>query len=221
MTDWRILRWDETALCGEGWIRERRIRETGVFYLYDHDRHVHLCEFTPSLELWAIDSYVLFDAPDVDEETCEAAEQEARDAMWEQEICYVHVVDVAGKPWRPLREFYDLPEREPEQDDEAYYQACVEAVREHLSGNPPWFDGLPAPRPGDRVHLARVRHPEFRGRTATVKRYFKTKGEVLVSVRWIDGREESYRAKVENVDVVACPGPVNVRSCLNVQGTRP
>jgi hypothetical protein len=143
MTDWRILRWDETAMCGEGWIAERHIRETGTFYVYDHDRHVHLCELTPSLELWAMEPYVLFDSPDVDEATREAAEEEAREAMYEQDVCYVHVVDVRGKPWRPLGDFCDLPEREPGQDDDAYYRACVEHIRERLAGSPPWFDGPP------------------------------------------------------------------------------
>lgn len=143
MPDWRILRWDETSLCGEDWIKERRIRETGAFYLYDHARWVHLCEFTPSLELWAVESYVLFDSPDVDEATYELAEDEARQAMYEQDVSYVHVVDVRNRPWRPLSEFCDLPEREDDQDDEAYYMACVEYVRERLNGNPPWFDGAP------------------------------------------------------------------------------
>lgn len=139
MPDWRILRWDETSLCGEDWIRERRIRETGAFYLYDHARHVHLCEFTPSVELWPVASYVLFDSPDVDEETCSLAEDEAREAVDEHGVSYVHAVDVRGRPWRPLSEFCELPEREEGQDDEGYYQACVEHVTERLLGNPPWF----------------------------------------------------------------------------------
>ena len=134
--DWRIVRLNETRDCGDDWIQQNKIKETGVYYLYDASSRTHLCELTPSYELWAVESYVTF-TDEVSDEWRERVDDEVRIAMYDRYLIYVHCTDLSGKPSKSF--LGGTPDREEGQDDEAYYSACVEAIQEYLNGNPPCF----------------------------------------------------------------------------------
>jgi hypothetical protein len=131
--DWRIVKVDETRYCSEALAREKKIKEIGVYYFYDASRRVHCCELTPSYELWATEPYAVF-TEDVPDEWREDVDSDLRQSMNDHDVVYVHRVTGFEQGYRGA-----LPDREDGQDDEAYYMACVEAIREDLAGNSPCF----------------------------------------------------------------------------------
>jgi hypothetical protein len=131
--DWRIAKVDQRRYCDEAWLAEAEIETCGVYYLYDANRHVHICSFTPSQELWPVASFATF----ASEQAAEADEGDAEQEMLssEEPCCYMDVSDVSRLPSQPAGNL--APEREPGEDCEAYYTRAVEEMTEHLRGNPP------------------------------------------------------------------------------------
>ena len=129
--DWRIVKVDQTRYC-EDWAKECHVTSCGVYYLYDANRHVHLCEFTPSNELWPIAAWVEF----ATEQAQEADEGESElDLLNSEEACsYMYVRDVERLPSKPIDW---APDREEGEDCETYYMRACEEFREHYQGNPP------------------------------------------------------------------------------------
>ena len=136
---WRLVKVEQASLCGEEWIRENKIKACGFFYLYDANRHVHICSFTPSYELFPIEPYVLF-TEEVSDEHSDKIEDDWRNSD-EPAVSYMDVSDVDRLLSQPIG--WDLEPREEGEDSEAYYQRAAEEIREHYQGNPPWFDDEP------------------------------------------------------------------------------
>jgi hypothetical protein len=136
--DWRIVKIDQTRHCGEEWIAEKGIKAVFIYYLYDANRHVHICSFTPTLECFPVAAEVTFTS----ETAWEADEGESELAlMQDEESCsYFEVSDAARFPSRPAGAWCDAPEREPGEDCETYYTRAVEAMTEYFQGNPPYFE---------------------------------------------------------------------------------
>jgi hypothetical protein len=137
---WRVVKVDWTSHCGEDWRAEAGIDRVYVYYLYDANRHVHICSFTPSQECFPVAYEVTFtsdEAREADEGESELELQQAEDPC-----SYFDVRDVERMPSRPVPW---APDREPDEDAEAYYERACEEFREHFAGNPPHFDGPERP----------------------------------------------------------------------------
>ena len=136
--DWRIIRFNETRHCDAKWLAENRVKETGVFYVYDHNRHVYIADLSPSFELHAMVPYVIQE-DDATEAMQEKADEDMRTAMYDADVVYIYSRDIGVRPWKPATDYVNLPEREEDQDDDAYYMACIETFREQFNANHPWF----------------------------------------------------------------------------------
>lgn len=136
--DWRVIRFIDTATCNADWLQKNSVKETGVFYVYDHNRHVYIADLSPSFELHAMVPYVIHEG-DVSDTIKEQADEDMRLAMYEQDVIYIYSRDIGVRPWKQATDYVDLPEREEEQNDDAYYMACVEVFREQFNANHPWF----------------------------------------------------------------------------------
>jgi len=140
--DWRLVKLDDTHFCDENWRREVKLKACGVFYLYDRNRHVHCCELTPSYELHAVATWNEFECEDPTcfdecnpERVREAVDDVLRDAMYEQSVIYVWTFQLRA----PEQIIAHPPEREADEDEEAFYDRAVEELREYYQGNSPWF----------------------------------------------------------------------------------
>lgn len=138
-SDWRIVKMIDTLECGSDWLKDNAVKETGIFYVYDHNRHVYIADLSPSYELHAMVSYVIHDSDDVSDEVKERATDDVNACMYEQDVIYIYSRNIGNRPWKDATEYVGLPEREEDQDDEAYYKACIEVFREGFNANHPWF----------------------------------------------------------------------------------
>ena len=138
---WRVVKVDWTRHC-EDWCAAEKIKAVFVYYLYDANRHVHICSFTPSQECFPIAAEVEFET----EEARDADEGEAEmDLLNGEEPCsYFDVSDVSRMPSRAVT---CAPDGEDGEDSEAYYTRACEEMREYFQGNPPYFTGKE--KPGD------------------------------------------------------------------------
>jgi hypothetical protein len=124
--NWQIVKVEEIRYAEE-WAKENRVTSCGRFYLYDRNRHVHICSFTPSYELTALEPYVLVEEG-VSEEEYERIETEWREAGYDDSpVDYFDVSDVERMPSQPLGW---APEREEGEDSETYYTRACEEIRE-------------------------------------------------------------------------------------------
>lgn len=134
--DWRIIKCEQAGLCGEEWVKEKKIESCGVFYLVDVSLHVHICSMTPSLEAWALIPYVTFtEDPEDDGETASEIEQEL---MIDESVSYFGT-EAANWPNKPASKYINIPEQEEGEDDEKYRARVADEMREQLIGNPCWF----------------------------------------------------------------------------------
>ena len=143
--DWRIVRFDDTRYYGEDWLRERKITRCLSYYIYDKNRHVHLCEITPSYELWKV-SFDFESAEDATDEERETAWGDMLDAEnGDEDVTYMHVStvdrfeekgDVRSCNAKGAIADEDLDDKYRGKDEPAYHQTADE-LREHYSGNSP------------------------------------------------------------------------------------
>jgi len=134
----RLVKLDFKPYCDPKWIAENKVETCGVFYLYDANRHVHICSLTPSYELWAVAPYMTF-SPDVDSDTFDPDGEKASEIeQTMMEVEYVDYFDVSSIDKLPGRAV-EGPEREEDEDGETYYKRAIEELREQYAGNPPWF----------------------------------------------------------------------------------
>lgn len=142
--DWRILKDNQVEYYDESYAAQHKIETAGIYYIVDVNRHVHLCEFAPSIELWPALPFVSFtEDPPEDSEIASDIELEI---MSSEDICtYIHASDFAKYPSEPLSDYFDMPERDfedypdTEEGDEAYRRHCIESAQEYLMGNPCGF----------------------------------------------------------------------------------
>jgi hypothetical protein len=139
--DWRIVKVEQKAMCAEEWVKENHIATCGVFYLYDANRHVHICSFEPTYELHAICGYAtstLSLRRDLTDEESNALNEVELEMLTSEEhdVSYMDVPEINRMPQQKMAW---APEREPGEDCETYYLRAVEEFREELQGNPPWF----------------------------------------------------------------------------------
>ena len=135
--DWRIVKLDDTRYFDETWHKSVGLKSCATYYVYDANRHVHLCEWTPSLELHAVAvdaEYTDYDA--TTDEAREEVDEVLRSAMYDQEVTYVHVDDLGKAPQQHIK---DDTKREDGEDDEHFYLRIVEGLREYYQGNCPYF----------------------------------------------------------------------------------
>jgi hypothetical protein len=142
--DWRIVRFDETAYYNEAWLKEHKVVKCWSFYVYDKNRHVHLCEITPSYELWtvAFDFQCADDASDEDNESAWEAMLEAESG--DEDVTYMHVSTIdrfeeQGNTRECKLDPIELDDVDSqfEKCDEPIYRQAAENLREHYSGNHP------------------------------------------------------------------------------------
>ncbi len=136
--DWQIVKVEQLHMVGDQWRAKKKIATCGVFYLYDANRDVHICSFTPSAELWPVAGYATFTS----QEAGNADEGETENEMLQSEesVVYMDRPDVERLPRQPASEYVDPPTREDDEDCETYYKRAIEKMSEYLQGNPPWFD---------------------------------------------------------------------------------
>jgi hypothetical protein len=138
--DWQIVKVEQTGMCDEGWIAESKIKTCGVFYLFDRNRHVHICSFEPLYECFPICGYAESTIPlgvMTDKESEELGDFELEMLNSEENACaYMGVPETDRMPRQPV---HCALKREPEEDCETYYNRAVEEMLEDLRGNPPWF----------------------------------------------------------------------------------
>jgi hypothetical protein len=140
--NWRLVKVEQSSMCDASWLAENKVKECGVFYLYDANRHVHICSFTPNYECWPVAAYAIGTSDDLSEEEREALANVEMEVMASEEACaYFDVSDVDRMPGQPVT---IAPDREEGEDAETYYKRAVEEMREQFQGNPPWFDAEPA-----------------------------------------------------------------------------
>lgn len=144
--EWYLLRVDETEYMNDVWRRSLKVEHYWCYYLFDRTRGVHLCELTPSFELW----YAGFDV-----ECSEDATDEEREHAWEdllgaqQElVTYMHTFDVdkAVQEGRAMAvgrvaevDVSDIPDSYDVHGDESEreYRYIVDQILEYYSGNSP------------------------------------------------------------------------------------
>jgi len=135
--DWQIVKVDQTSMCGADWLAENNVAACGVFYVYDANRHVHICSFTPSQECFPVASYATPTKSDLTEKESEAlSEVETEILNSEEPVCYMDVSAVARLPHKSVGK---VSEREEDEDRETYYDRVCEELREYYAGIPPWF----------------------------------------------------------------------------------
>jgi len=127
---------EQKGMCNATWVKEKRIKSCGVFYLIDANLHIHICSFTPSLEGWPVQGYATFE----DDEAYEADQGEVeREMMATEEGVSYFGLEVLRNPWQPLDKYLDIPEQEEDEDDEDYRRRVADLAGEYFSGNPMWF----------------------------------------------------------------------------------
>jgi hypothetical protein len=137
--DWQLVKIDQTIYCDPGALAKLKIERCGVIYVFDANRHVHICSFTPSYELQAVAPFVTTIAGfDPSEEENEALGEFELELMSGEDIDYSDVRDVLRMEGRPI---HWAPEREADEDAETYYHRALEEFREYYAGNPPYFAG--------------------------------------------------------------------------------
>jgi len=137
--DWQIVKVEQSSMCDAAWLAENKIKACGVFYLYDANRHVHICSFQPTYELHAICGYAESAiAGDMTEEESNALNEFELEMLASEEhpVEYMDPGQVDHMPRQPAT---CAPEREAGEDCETYYHRACEEMREYLQGNPPWF----------------------------------------------------------------------------------
>lgn len=129
--DWRIIKCDQTKMCGKEWIEKKQITACGVYYLVDVNLHVYICSLTPALEAWPMGAYAEF----ATEEARDADDGEAEvDLLSAEEATTYFGTEMAQRPSEPASKYIDIP---PQKDSETDYGFRVaEAVREYLAANP-------------------------------------------------------------------------------------
>jgi hypothetical protein len=134
--DWRIVKVDQTYMCPSDWRAERKIDKLGFYYLYDANRHVHICSFTPTYELNALVGYATF-TEDVSDEVRDEVDQENEMAEADQPVSYMNVSHVDHLPSQDANKGVDPPEEG--EDREAYYERMVNELMEYYRSNHPGF----------------------------------------------------------------------------------
>lgn len=114
-------------------------------YVYDDNRNVNLCSFTPSVELWH--AYGTWEAADgdLDDAAVEEADEWVREAgRFDEAVIYMDRSSVERLV--ATREDYSdtygpCGPAEPYSTDEEYdqqYRELIEEAIEYYRGNPPW-----------------------------------------------------------------------------------
>lgn len=135
--DWRVVKISMKRYCDEAWIAKEKIDECGIFALVDANLHVHICSFTPSLEVWGLIGYVTF-TEGRDEEGEKAFEIE-QEMLRDSDVEY-YGTDLLDKCKHvPATKYVDIPEQEEDEPHDKYRMRVADHVREYLQGNPCWF----------------------------------------------------------------------------------
>ncbi len=136
--DWKLVKVDQTSMCNAAWLAEKGVKACGVFYLFDANRHVHICSFQATYELTPVASYAEpvkgLDLTEKESEALGDVEQEVLNT--EEACCYMDVSQVDRLPQQAVG---GVPDREEDEDSEAYYLRACEELREYYQGNTPWF----------------------------------------------------------------------------------
>lgn len=136
--DWKLVKVDQSRYCDAEWLAKKGVASCGVFYLYDANRHVHICSFQATYELHPVAGWAVpVKDGDLTEEESEAlfdVEQEMLNT--EESVTYMDVSPVDRMPSEAVK---GVPEREEGEDGEAYYLRACEELREYYAGNTPWF----------------------------------------------------------------------------------
>jgi hypothetical protein len=118
-------------------------------HFFDRTREVHLCEVTPSRELYFVTARVLTINADLSDED-EAVRDEAEDALrgTYNPVEYTHVSDMEryieenwervyhyGNPGLDLNEIEEEVGQDDDDDEQRIYERVMHRVLEHLSGN--------------------------------------------------------------------------------------
>lgn len=136
--DWQLVKVDQTAMCAGPWLKKNKIKTCGVFYLFDRNRHVHICSFQPTYELFPVAGYAESTfRRELTEKESEARFDFEQEMLNTENACeYMDVSQVDKLPRQPV---ICAPEREPGEDCETYYLRACEEMREYFQGNTPWF----------------------------------------------------------------------------------
>ena len=141
--DWHLARLEDTHHCDEAWRARMKLKRCWTYFAFDKNRHVHVCELTPSYELWPAE---------FDYECEEGADEDQRQAVFEEllrafndrEVEYVHVRDLdAPKNAENVRKVGafaidpdDIPDSFRLRSEPAYFYAA-QVLREDASSNHP------------------------------------------------------------------------------------
>ena len=118
--DWRIVKCNQTDYCGAEWLAEHHVKECGVYYLFDANRHVHICSFTPSAELWPMNAYAIpVDDIELTDEQNEAIGEVELEIMNSEEACsYTDMRDAVRWPHEKVTNL----------DEDSYCAPCCDIL---------------------------------------------------------------------------------------------
>jgi hypothetical protein len=131
--DWRIVKVDQTRIVGEQYLKERKIKNCGMYYLIDANLHVYICSLTPCHEAFAMHAFVNYESFEAFEADDGLAEIELMD---EEDVSYFDT-GILRNPSKSAENY--LPDREEDETDEEYRNRVPDEVREYLCGNPVSF----------------------------------------------------------------------------------
>jgi hypothetical protein len=134
--DWRLVRVEQTQHCDPAYLKKKGIVTVGMIYLIDANLHVHICSLTPCLEAWPVQSFVDFKSL----ELAELDEGEAEFELFRNDDA-VSYFDL-GVLKNSISAANYAPEREPDEEFDAYRMRAADKVRDHLAGNPICFETL-------------------------------------------------------------------------------
>lgn len=133
MSEWRIVKIDQTRYCDSAWLASHGVTACGIYAVVDVSRRIHICSLTASAEVWPAVAYA--DRVDPDKDPDGEVEIEI---MRSEEPCDYYDMSVALKlPFRSASHL--VPDREEDEDEDAYYRRIVDVLVESLNANHPGF----------------------------------------------------------------------------------
>jgi len=137
--DFRVFKMDVTGICCPELVELCGGRVFDI-YVFDANRHVYVCEMTPSFELHWLEGAPGGDYP---EDKAEEVDDRLREANLQTEpVIYVHVFDIdldkcLKYDGLDTEEWSDLL-ADCDWDEEKAYEAALEEVLDFYQGNPEW-----------------------------------------------------------------------------------
>ena len=135
--DFRIFKRDVTANCCPEFVALCGGKVLDI-YVFDANRHVCVCEMTPSYEMNFIEGAAGGEYPEDKGEEVDEALREAN--LHTEPVIYIHVSDIDLELCEQYGELTEWPEllESWEGDKEKAYEAALEGVLEYYQGNPEW-----------------------------------------------------------------------------------